>query len=108
MEYILSVAAFRWSRIFRAITDQSLKSSLYKVLPQHIPAAWKETADDRLNPAFVCTTLMQVSILFHIANVGGEQSLGYQPEGCEGKILPFFQASLSGHDRSRGDRTGRH
>ena len=43
------------ANIARAITDQSLKSSLFKVLSRHVPLAWEESAGKGLNVAVVCT-----------------------------------------------------
>ena len=43
------------ANIARAITDQSLKSSLFKVLSRHIPLAWEESAGQGLNVGVVCT-----------------------------------------------------
>ena len=42
------------ANITRAITDQSLKSSLFKVLPRHVPLAWEESAGKGLNVAVGC------------------------------------------------------
>jgi len=43
------------AKISRAITDQSLKSSLYDVLARHVPLEWEESAGKSLNLAIVCT-----------------------------------------------------
>ncbi|KAL8365133.1 hypothetical protein RB595_004106 [Gaeumannomyces hyphopodioides] len=43
------------ANISRAITDQSLKSSLYSVLSRHVPMAWDEVAGKGLKVAVVCT-----------------------------------------------------
>lgn len=43
------------ANIIRAITDQSLKSSLYKVLARHVPLEWEESGGKGLNVAVVCT-----------------------------------------------------
>ena len=50
------------ARISRAITDQSLKSSLYQVLARHVPLEWEESGGKSLNVAVVCTK-SEVSIL---------------------------------------------
>ena len=49
-DYVFIVA-----KISRAITDQSLKSSLYTVLARHVPLEWEESAGKSLNMAVVCT-----------------------------------------------------
>jgi hypothetical protein len=43
------------AKISRAITDQSLKSSLYHALSKHVPLEWENTAGRYLNVAVVCT-----------------------------------------------------
>ncbi|RFU23756.1 hypothetical protein B7463_g12581, partial [Scytalidium lignicola] len=43
------------AKISRAITDQSLKSSLYYVLSKHIPLEWEASAGRFLNLAVICT-----------------------------------------------------
>ena len=43
------------AKISRALTDQSLKSSLYSVLAQHAPVEWEESGGKGLNLAVVCT-----------------------------------------------------
>jgi hypothetical protein len=43
------------TNISRAITDQSLKSSLYKVLSRHVPVAWENNGGKGMNIAVVCT-----------------------------------------------------
>jgi hypothetical protein len=43
------------AKISRAITDQSLKSSLYTVLARHAPLEWEETAGQSFRIAVVCT-----------------------------------------------------
>lgn len=43
------------ANIARAITDQSLKSSLYKVLSRHVPLEWEESGGKGLNVGVVCT-----------------------------------------------------
>lgn len=41
--------------IQRAITDQSLRSSLFTVFARHVPQEWDESAAKSLNIAVVCT-----------------------------------------------------
>lgn len=43
------------ANIARAITDHSLKSSLYKVLSRHVPLGWEESGGKGLNLGVVCT-----------------------------------------------------
>lgn len=43
------------AKISRAITDQSLKSSLYSILARHAPVEWEESGVKSLNLAVVCT-----------------------------------------------------
>ncbi|KAH6678502.1 hypothetical protein B0J14DRAFT_582898 [Halenospora varia] len=43
------------TKISRAITDQSLKSSLYSILARHAPVEWEELGGRSLNLAVVCT-----------------------------------------------------
>jgi hypothetical protein len=43
------------AKISRAITDQSLKSSLYDVLSKHIPEEWESSAGRYMNVAVICT-----------------------------------------------------
>jgi hypothetical protein len=43
------------AKISRAITDQSLKSSLYKVLSRHVSVEWEESGAKSLRIAIVCT-----------------------------------------------------
>ena len=43
------------AKISRAITDQSLKASLYSILARHAPVEWEESGGKSLNLAVVCT-----------------------------------------------------
>ena len=43
------------AKISRAITDQSLKSSLFSVLSRHVPLEWEESGASSLKIAVVCT-----------------------------------------------------
>jgi hypothetical protein len=43
------------AQISRAITDQSLKSSLYNILARHVPCEWEESGGKRLKVSVVCT-----------------------------------------------------
>ncbi|KAH8649442.1 hypothetical protein BGZ60DRAFT_534676 [Tricladium varicosporioides] len=43
------------TKISRAITDLSLKSSLYSILARHAPVEWEESGGKSLNLAVVCT-----------------------------------------------------
>ena len=43
------------ANISRAITDQSLKSSLYNVIEHHAPYGWGECAGKSLSLAVICT-----------------------------------------------------
>ena len=55
-EYLLGCDhIFIVAKISRAITDQSLKSSLYQVLTKHVPMEWEASAGRYLNVAVICT-----------------------------------------------------
>lgn len=43
------------AKISRAITDQSLKSSLFSVLARHVPLEWEDSGASSLKIAVVCT-----------------------------------------------------
>lgn len=43
------------AKISRAITDQSLKSSLYSILSRHAELEWEESAGKSMKVAVVCT-----------------------------------------------------
>ena len=43
------------AHISRAITDQSLKSSLYAAFARHVPLAFEDSAGRGLNLAVICT-----------------------------------------------------
>ncbi|KAH7316951.1 hypothetical protein B0I35DRAFT_434291 [Stachybotrys elegans] len=43
------------AKISRAITDQSLKSSLFHVFSQHVPAEWEQSGAQNFKVAVVCT-----------------------------------------------------
>jgi hypothetical protein len=43
------------AKISRAITDQSLKSSLYTILSQHVQLEWEKSGGQSLKFAIVCT-----------------------------------------------------
>jgi hypothetical protein len=43
------------AKISRAITDQSLKSSLYSILDRHARVEWEESGGKSFNLAVVCT-----------------------------------------------------
>lgn len=49
------------AKISRAISDQSLKSSLYTALAQHIPNEWNESAGSFLNVSVVCTKTEEIN-----------------------------------------------
>ncbi|KAH8812284.1 hypothetical protein F5884DRAFT_784973 [Xylogone sp. PMI_703] len=50
------------AKISRAITDQSLKSSLYSILARHAPVEWEESAGKSLNLAVVCTKSEDINV----------------------------------------------
>lgn len=50
------------AKISRAITDQSLKSSLYSVLAKHVPLAWEEAGGKGLNIAVICTKSEDINL----------------------------------------------
>ena len=51
--------------ISRAITDQSLKSSLFSVISRHVPLEWEKSAAESLKIAVVCTKT-EVSTLSYL------------------------------------------
>jgi hypothetical protein len=60
------------AKISRAITDQSLRSSLYHVLSKHVPSEWETTGGRYLNMAVVCTMAEVIFLIpgySHIADV---------------------------------------
>ncbi|KAJ4256900.1 hypothetical protein NW762_008996 [Fusarium torreyae] len=50
------------AKISRAITDQSLKSSLFYVLSRHVPTEWEESGTQRLKVAVVCTKSEEINL----------------------------------------------
>lgn len=58
------------SKIARAITDQSLKSSLFSVLARHVPMEWEASGGKKLNIAVVCTGS---EVLFILLQFSGSQ-----------------------------------
>ena len=74
------------ANISRAITDQSLKSSLYHVLAKHVPNEWETSAGRYLNVAVVCTRI-DVSILGLYLIMLVLISEGYQRRSVEKKVL---------------------
>ena len=55
-QYILSCDhIFVVGKISRAISDQSLKSSLFTAIKQHIPYEWDKEGLNRLKATIVCT-----------------------------------------------------
>lgn len=50
------------TNISRAITDQSVKSSLYGVLSKHVPLAWEKEAGKGLKIAVVCTKSDEINV----------------------------------------------
>ncbi|KAJ4027854.1 hypothetical protein NW752_000099 [Fusarium irregulare] len=50
------------AKISRAITDQSLKSSLFYVLSRHMPMEWEQSGTQRLNVAVVCTKSKEINV----------------------------------------------
>lgn len=52
---------FLVTNISRAITDQSLKSSLYSVLSKHVPL-WNDVAGKGLRVAVVCTKSDEINL----------------------------------------------
>jgi hypothetical protein len=74
------------ANISRAITDQSLKSSLYHVLAKHVPTEWEISAGRYLNVAVVCTRIdvrvlgLNLILLILISE-------GYQRSSVEKKVL---------------------
>ncbi|KAK4106679.1 hypothetical protein N658DRAFT_414629 [Parathielavia hyrcaniae] len=50
------------AKISRAITDQSLQSSLFTVLSRHVPLEWEDSAAQSLKIAVVCTKTEDIDI----------------------------------------------
>ncbi|KAJ9136605.1 Ras GTPase family protein [Pleurostoma richardsiae] len=50
------------AKISRAITDQSLKTSLFTVLARQVPLEWDESAAKSLNVAVVCTKSEDINL----------------------------------------------
>lgn len=50
------------AKISRAITDQSLKSSLFYVLSRHMPMEWEQSGTQRLNVSVVCTKSEEINL----------------------------------------------
>ncbi|UNI13469.1 hypothetical protein JDV02_000212 [Purpureocillium takamizusanense] len=50
------------AKISRAITDQSLKSSLFYVLSRHMPLEWDQSGAQRMKIAVVCTKAEEINI----------------------------------------------
>uniref|UniRef100_A0A8H7K460 G domain-containing protein n=2 Tax=Clonostachys TaxID=110564 RepID=A0A8H7K460_BIOOC len=50
------------SKIARAITNQSVKSSLYHVLSQHMPMEWEQSGGKHLRVAVVCTMSEDINL----------------------------------------------
>ncbi|RGP63207.1 hypothetical protein FSPOR_8789 [Fusarium sporotrichioides] len=50
------------AKISRAITDQSLKSSLFYVLSRHMPTEWEQSGTQRLNVSVVCTKSEEINL----------------------------------------------
>ncbi|KAH7193897.1 uncharacterized protein B0J16DRAFT_395906 [Fusarium flagelliforme] len=50
------------AKISRAITDQSLKSSLFYVLSRHVPMEWEQSGTQRLNVSVVCTKSEEINL----------------------------------------------
>ncbi|KAF4493723.1 hypothetical protein FAGAP_10157 [Fusarium agapanthi] len=50
------------AKISRAITDQSLKSSLFYVLSRHVPTEWEQSGAQRLKVAVVCTKSEDINL----------------------------------------------
>ncbi|KAF4335290.1 hypothetical protein FBEOM_10865 [Fusarium beomiforme] len=51
------------AKISRAITDQSLKYSLFYVLSRHMPTEWEQSGAKRLNVAVVCTKSEEINLV---------------------------------------------
>ncbi|KAF2104448.1 hypothetical protein NA57DRAFT_70653 [Rhizodiscina lignyota] len=49
------------AKISRALSDQSLKSSLYAALAQHIPQEWNDSAGQSLSVSVVCTRTEEIN-----------------------------------------------
>ncbi|CEI60224.1 unnamed protein product [Fusarium venenatum] len=50
------------AKISRAITDQSLKSSLFYVLSRHMPMEWEHSGTQKLNVSVVCTKSDEIDL----------------------------------------------
>lgn len=56
------------AKISRAITDQSLKSSLFWVISRHVPMEWEKSGGKNFKLAVVCTKseVLTISVSFRI------------------------------------------
>lgn len=56
------------AKISRAITDQSLKSSLFWVISRHVPMEWEESGGKNFKLAVVCTKseVLTISVCYHV------------------------------------------
>ncbi|KAK4152198.1 hypothetical protein C8A00DRAFT_35109 [Chaetomidium leptoderma] len=50
------------TKISRAVTDQSLQSSLFSVVSNHVPMEWEDSAAQTLKIAVVCTRTEEINI----------------------------------------------
>lgn len=79
------------AKISRAITDQSLQSSLFDVLTRHVPVEWEESAGTRLKVSVVCTRSEVLNpILDSIVNCDLLVT-GSQPRYCQTGLLRSWQ-----------------
>ncbi|KAM0326265.1 hypothetical protein ACHAQA_006862 [Verticillium albo-atrum] len=60
------------SKIARAITDQSVRSTLFSVVARHMPMEWKESGGKKLRLAVVCTEAERINIKTAMTEFCGE------------------------------------
>lgn len=90
------------AKISRAITDQSLKSSLYAVFSRHMPSEWEDAGGQRrkdFSISVICTktevcTLISVLVFSHAAANKPQRTLtsNRQRKDFAGKEKPFQKA----------------
>lgn len=66
-DYVLIVA-----KISRAVTDQSLRSSLFLALSRHVPTEWETSGATKFNIAVVCTRTEDINLTAARAEFVGE------------------------------------
>lgn len=75
------------AKISRAITDQSLKSSLFWVISRHVPMEWEESGGKNFKLAVVCTKSEVLTTFAFPHNNGLTYQSGNQSTNGENRIL---------------------